>query len=394
LIVLVLAAVLSLGAISANTLKTDVEWLADAAREGRKARTPGGSSSAEYIAERFRQIGFEVQFQDFGFSRRNVIARLGTSPTHIIIGSHYDGQGPGYPSASDNAAGIGALLELARELKSESIPVSLVMIAFDDEEQGLNGSRYYSENPILPLKDALAAIIFDTMGRNFIDLSFSTMFVLGTEYSPELAQIVGKRGNSNMLVVGTDLIGPRSDFAPFAVKQVPYLFFSHGTHRDYHGMADTADKLNYSQLAKDVELIGRVIQDIARTAPKPAYSGTAVYPPSERATLIRYISALEKERMDDLAPAYQTMLQDMLVRIRSDKTRDSLRVATSGLLAIATPRLSSFMLTFILGPYYEREAKPLAAAGFYEEALKWTTNPAERDELTRKIAALRSQPGQ
>ena len=32
-----------------------------------------------------------------------------------------------------------------------------------------------------------AAIIFDTMGRQFMDLSSWTMFVLGSEYSKELA---------------------------------------------------------------------------------------------------------------------------------------------------------------------------------------------------------------
>jgi Zn-dependent M28 family amino/carboxypeptidase len=101
-------------------------------------------------------MGFQVQMQEFGLNRRNVVARTGTGEPHIIIGSHYDGQGTGYPSASDNAAGVAALLELARELKAERLPVSLVMIAFDDEEQGLNGSRYYSDNPVYPLETAFA----------------------------------------------------------------------------------------------------------------------------------------------------------------------------------------------------------------------------------------------
>jgi hypothetical protein len=64
-------------------------------------------------------------------------------------------------------------------------------------------------------------------------------------------------------------------------------------------------------------------------------------------------------------------------------------VATAGLLAIATPRLSSFMLTFILGPYYERENQPAIAAAVYEESLMWTTDPAERRELEQKIPVLR-----
>jgi hypothetical protein len=385
----VLLAFVSVAAISVNTLRKDVDWLTDPTRDGRKSRTTAAAATADYIGERFKQMGFEVRFQDFGMNRRNVVAKTGDAEKHIVLGSHYDGQGTGYPSASDNAAGIAALLELARELKAERLPVSLVVIAFDDEEQGLNGSRYYSENPLFPLENASSAIIFDTMGRSFIDLSYWAMFVLGTEYSRELSQIVGKRSNANMLVLGTDLIGPRSDFAPFAVKRVPYLFFSHGTHKDYHGTDDTPQKINYRQLSRDVDLIAQIVRDIARSAQKPSYLETPVYPPGEKSAMIRYLSILEKER-PDLPAAYRMLLEDMRARINSDMSRDSLRVTTAGLLAVATPRLSSFLLTFILGPFYERENKPTIATAIYEEALKWTTNPAERRELEQRITTLRS----
>src|SRR5687767_14047837 len=189
--------------------------------------------------------------QDFGTDRRNVIAKSGTAARHILIGAHYDGQGTGMPSASDNAAGVAVALEVARELKAKRLPISIVAIAFDDEEAGLIGSRYYTDNPLYPLDQIQAAIIFDTMGRPFIDLTAWTMFVLGSENSSELASVIQKRSRNDMLVAGSDLIGPRSDFAPFALKKVPYLFFSHATHKDYHGPGDTADKVNYARLAQD-----------------------------------------------------------------------------------------------------------------------------------------------
>src|SRR5947207_4245336 len=121
------------------------------------------------------------------------------------------------PSASDNAAGVATVLETVRELKSKELPVSLVAVAFDDEEQGLNGSRYYTDHPPYPLDKAQAAIIFDTLGRQFMDLSSWTMFALGSEYSKELAAVVQKRSRQEMIVAGMDLIGPRSDFAAFRI---------------------------------------------------------------------------------------------------------------------------------------------------------------------------------
>ena len=90
-----------------------------------------------------------------------------------------------------------------------------------------------------------------------------------------------------MLVAGTDLIGPRSDFAPFAVKHVPYLFFTHATHKDYHGPGDTADRVNYAKLAEDASFISLVSEDIARLPAQPKYLSEPVYPPGESAALCR-----------------------------------------------------------------------------------------------------------
>jgi hypothetical protein len=173
-----------------------------------------------------------------------------------------------------------------------------------------------------------------------------------------------------MLVAGADLIGPRSDFAPFAVKRVPYLFFTNGTHRDYHGNGDTADRVDYARLGQDANLIGQVIRDIARLRTKPTFVENPVYPPTEIAMLTRIMTNAERER-PDLPRAYALMFADLKERIRTDRSRETVRVAASALLALATPRFSSFMLNFILGPFYEGANKPEIAAAIREEAARW-----------------------
>jgi hypothetical protein len=388
LISALLLALLTLSAISADRLKAHVTWLADPAREGRYAGSAGAAAAADYIARQLREIGCDVQMQDFGGRRRNVIGRIGTASRYVLIGAHYDGQGPGMPSASDNAAGVAVTIEILRELRSKELPVSLVAIAFDDEEQGLNGSRYYSDHPLYPLENAQAAVIFDTLGRQFMDLSTWTMFVLGAEYSKELAAVIQKRSRPDMLIVGTDLIGPRSDFAPFAVKHVPYLFFTHATHKDYHGPGDTPDRVNYTRLSQDAGFIAQIAEDIARLQTQPKYLAVPAYPEGEAAALQNELELVEKERTD-LPQAYRLMFADFKARLKSDDTREVRRVATSVLLALATPRLSSFMLSFFIGPYYERENRRELAAAAYEEALKWTSDTSERRDLEEKIRALR-----
>ena len=387
-LVSLLLALLTLSAVSADRLKAHVTWLSDPARAGRQAGTPGAAAAAEYIARQLKEIGCDVQMQDFGGRRRNVVGRIGTAARYVLLGAHYDGQGPGMPSASDNATGVAVTIEILRELRSKELPVSLVAVAFDDEEQGLNGSRYYSDHPLYPLENAEAAIIFDTMGRQFMDLSTWTMFVLGAEYSKELAAVVQRRSRSDMLIVGTDLIGPRSDFAPFGVKHVPYLFFSHATHKDYHGPGDTIDRVNFVKLAEDTNLIAQIVEDIARLQTQPKYLTQPVYPAGESAALERQLEVVEKERKD-LPQAYRLMFGDFKSRLKSDETRELRRIATSALLALATPQFSSFMLSFYVGPYYERENRRDIAAAAYDEALKWTTDPSEKRDLDEKIRLLK-----
>src|SRR2546425_7333393 len=388
LIASLLVGLLTISAISVDRLKSHVTWLSDPAREGRHGGTAGAAADADYLAEKFKELGFDVQKQEFGGNRRNVVAKGGTAERYILIGAHYDGQGNGMPSASDNAAGVAVMLELARDLKAKELPVSIVAVAFDDEEQGLNGSRYYSDHPLYPLENTQAALIFDTLGRPFMDLATWTMFVLGAEYSKELAAVIQKRSRPEMLVAGTDLIGPRSDFAPFAVKHVPYLFFSHATHKDYHGPGDTADRVNYAKLAEDASFISLIAEDISRLPAQPKYLTEPVYPPGESASLENELQLVEKER-SDVPQAFRLMFDDFRARLKSDSSREVRRIATSVLLALATPRLSSFMLSFFIGPYYERENRSELAVAAYEEALKWTSDAAERRDLEEKIRALR-----
>jgi hypothetical protein len=305
--------------------------------------------------------------QEFGGNRRNVIARLGNSPRTIVAGAHYDGQGPGFPSASDNAAGTAILLELARNLSTAKLPVSLVMVAFDDEEQGLNGSQYFAEHPPVPLENVDAAVVFDALGRHFIDLREWTTIVLGTEYSAELSAVIQRHLKKDMLNVGTDLIGPRSDFAAFAGKRVPFLFFSDGTYADYHGAGDTAERVDYARLAGEAQMIGEVIRDVARLKLKPVYRQEPVYPDGEIDAMLKLMRRTSSEKKD-LSPAYRQAFEVLKALLPMDTSRESIRMATSALLAVATPAHARFFLDYELEPYFESIHKPEIAAALREEA--------------------------
>lgn len=97
----------------------------------------------------------------------------------IVIGAHYDHLGRGgegslapregdiHHGADDNASGVAGVLELARLFRTQGQRPrrTLVFIAFSGEEEGLLGSNYYVNHPIVPLANTVAMINMDMIGR-------------------------------------------------------------------------------------------------------------------------------------------------------------------------------------------------------------------------------------
>lgn len=238
----------------------------------------------------------------------------------IVIGAHYDHLGRGgegslapregeiHHGADDNASGVAGLIELARMLSTQSPKPrrTIVFIAFSGEEEGLIGSSFYVNHPIVPLADTVAMINMDMIGRmkekNLIvggvgtaqewrsmieagnmmqgltvsantntasaSSTLNLPIVVGTNGRPIVTVDAGKKF---ALTLNEDGYGP-SDHSSFYSKQVPVLFFWTGTHEDYHKPSDTADKINYEGEARIVSFVGNVIRDIDKSDKRPTYT--------------------------------------------------------------------------------------------------------------------------
>jgi hypothetical protein len=246
----------------------------------------------------------------------------------IVIGAHYDHLGRGgegslapkegdiHHGADDNASGTAGVLELARFFRSQKLRPrrTIVFIAFSGEEEGLLGSNYYVNHPIVPLADTVTMINMDMIGR----MKDNKLIVGGVGTAPEWRQVMaaanaperirvavapaspgnmprpitssatgrevpivtGSNGSpvvsvsfekSFDLTLNEDGFGP-SDHSSFYVKQVPVLFFWTGTHEDYHKPSDTADKINYADEVRILNLVTRVVYDIDTTDKRPLYT--------------------------------------------------------------------------------------------------------------------------
>jgi len=107
--------------------------------------------AAQFIYERFQSYGLTARYMNYRTNGQNVIAtKIGTKypNQYYIICGHYDNMPSGSlaPGADDNASGTCAVMEAARLLAPFSFDYTLVFVAFDEEEQGLIGSRAYADS--------------------------------------------------------------------------------------------------------------------------------------------------------------------------------------------------------------------------------------------------------
>jgi hypothetical protein len=218
----------------------------------------------------------------------NVVAELpGTdakfADQFIVVGAHYDHLGLGdqnslapnqkgqvHHGADDNASGVGGVLELADVLAhSKQRPRhSIVFLCFAGEELGLLGSSYYTEHPSFPMKQTIAMINMDMIGR----VSNNKLYVSGTGTSPGFQQMVqdANRGLGFELSYSASGYGA-SDHTSFTTHEVPVFFFFSGLHSDYHKPSDTRDNIDAASGARVVELVSNVVTGLDALNEKPQY---------------------------------------------------------------------------------------------------------------------------
>ena len=268
--------------IQTQELSDHVYFLSQPALKGRKARSWESTKARKYITNKFNQCGLEPwpqtekYEQPFGMGT-NIIGILpGVDPKLteeiVILTAHYDHLGKGkkgvYHGACDNASGVSAMLEIAEQLaSSKNRPRRTICFAsFDSEEKFALGAFIFTCRKDFENKKIVAVVNIDLLGRSFRNVVTNTLLVVGTERYPQLRSSILQTGRKNgikMLPVGTDVIGPRGDHVAFETMPIPVLFFTCGTYEDYHKPTDTAEKLDYPEMKRTVEVIARTVISLA-----------------------------------------------------------------------------------------------------------------------------------
>lgn len=235
-------------------------------------RTPGSeghSKIQEWIRKELESAGWQVEIQEsesLGHPIKNIVGKRNNESPQIIFGAHYDtrmyadhdpdpAKHTDYvPGANDGASGVAVLLELARSLPNDTIPIWLVF--FDAEDNGniegwdwILGSREFVQNNSFQPR---AVVIVDMIGD--ADLNIYKERNSNAELTDEIWNIASSLGYEGKFIpeYRHSMI---DDHTPFLEAGLPAIDIIDFDYPYWHTVQDTPDKVS----AESLEIVGKTL---------------------------------------------------------------------------------------------------------------------------------------
>jgi Zn-dependent M28 family amino/carboxypeptidase len=236
-------------------------------------RIPGSEGHAEvqeWMWEELESAGWQVEIQEseaLGHPVQNIVAKRGDASPQVILGAHYDtrmfadndpdpaNHSQPVPGANDGASGVAVLLELARTLPGDTVPVWLVF--FDMEDNGriegwdwILGSREFVENnPVEPR----AVVIVDMIGD--ADLNIYKERNSDTQLTDEIWHAAESIENDTVFIPEYKY-SMLDDHTPFLEAGIPAVDLIDFDYPYWHTVQDTPDKVS----AESLQAVGETLQ--------------------------------------------------------------------------------------------------------------------------------------
>ena len=281
-----------------------MEFLASDALQGRASGSHDELLAATYLASQLREIGIEPAGDEGGYiqnvsgefdfyregkkqwNTRNVIGVLRgrdekRKDQAILLTAHMDHLGIGKPvdgdniynGADDDASGCIAVLQLARALAHEKAPKRTVLfVFFGSEETGGQGNQYFLQHPPMPLKNIVANLEFEMIGRADTAVKPGELWLTGFDRSnlgPELAKH------------GAHLVADphpqqhffqRSDNYALARQGIiAHTVSSFGLHKDYHRPSDNVSHIDFDHMEEAIHSMLGPVEWLADSEFKPEW---------------------------------------------------------------------------------------------------------------------------
>jgi Zn-dependent M28 family amino/carboxypeptidase len=192
----------------------------------------------------------------------------------VLVTAHYDHVGVGaavngdsiYNGADDDGSGTVALLEIARQLKQGPAPKrTVVFAAVTGEERGLIGTRWYLDNPVVPLERTVANFNVEMIGRpDSLAGGPGKGWLTGYERST-----MGDMRKAQGIPLDPDPrldqdFFRRSDNYGFALRGIPaHTLSSFNLHADYHRPSDEVDQVDFAHMTEVIQAAARAVRLLA-----------------------------------------------------------------------------------------------------------------------------------
>jgi hypothetical protein len=348
---------------------SDVAFLADDSLMGRNNNTAGSVAAQDYLIDELQAIGaaglnnsqtgdaaYKQAYVQDGHIGTNILAVIPGSELpneYVIVGAHYDHVGSCRDlevgdtvcnGATDNAAGVAAALGIARGIAALPTPPrrSVIIALWDTEEDGLRGSLFYTNNPLVPLASTVGYINYDIQGANLLPSLRDFTFAVGAESGTTLGAIaaqaatdVGFAGERQL----SWLFGQgRSDYVNFTNKSVPTVFYSDSTGPCYHTDQDEVSVVDFAKLELQTRRGYDVAIELANTNTPPVFvtpgAPLAVY---QDAVVLDEVLTAGLADLGLFAPADQTSLSNARTTIHN--------IVLGGEANFDTPEINSLIGT-------------------------------------------------
>ena len=236
-------------------------------------RIPGSDGHAkvqEWMRDELVKAGWQVKVQEseaMGHPIQNIVAKRGEGSPQIILGAHYDtrmfadndpdpaNHSLPVPGANDGASGVAVLLEVARVLPEDSVPVWLVF--FDAEDNGsidgwdwmLGSIEFVKNNPVQPR----AVVIVDMIGDADLNI-----YKERNSNSDLINEIWGVAQNLELdtVFIPDYKYSMFDDHTPFLRAGIPAIVIIDFDYPYWHTIQDTPDKVS----AGSLQAVGETLQ--------------------------------------------------------------------------------------------------------------------------------------
>ncbi|MCA0153966.1 M28 family metallopeptidase [Winogradskyella vincentii] len=293
--------------VSANSIKTSMEYLASDELNGRATGSDGIEKAAVFIESYFkgnnikpffenyrdnftvkRNVGGEGSGEVIEIKGYNIVGFVeGNDPKlkneFVILGGHYDHIGQGREvegdsianGANDDASGTITAMELGRYFsKTKSNKRSLLITLFAAEEMGLKGSAHLAERLKSQGLNVYTMINFEMVGVPRAE-GKSMAYMSGFErsnFAPKLNEYAGEEVVGFFPKAKEFQLFFRSDNFPFYKElNIPahaISTFDFTNYEYYHHVDDEADKMDYEHMASFTNKMAKAFEGILNSPNK------------------------------------------------------------------------------------------------------------------------------